>query len=136
MSAVPRPGETARWPRPTSGFIGLPVRIGDVGVGRIRDVLFNRGFGHVLGFVVDGRGAHRHFLPWVAAAFEPDHVQAKSVFALLSTSELVFYIDNGESLVGEVGRDMLVDRDGDTITESDARRTPRLAGVVADRGVG
>ena len=136
MSAVPRPGQTAMWPRPTSGFIGLPVRIGDVGVGRISDVLFDRGFGHVLGFVVDGRGAHRLFLPWVAAALEPDHVQAKSVFALLSTSELVFYLDNGVSLSGEVGRDMLVGRDGDTIREPAAQRMPRLAGAAADLGVG
>ena len=131
MSAVPQPDGDVSWPRPTSTFIGQQVRIGDVAVGRIRDVLVNRGFGHVLGFVVDGRGAHRHFLPWVAAEFETDHVQAKSVFALLSTSELAFYVDNGESLARDGQPEMLVERDGDTVSDSSGlgRTPPPLAGV-------
>jgi hypothetical protein len=94
-------------------------------VGRIVDVLLNRSIGHVLGFVVEGRGAHRHFLPWVAGTVEDGHVVALSVFALLSTSELAFYLDNGLPLLDVVDaphngdgilEDVLVDRDGDVVS--------------------
>jgi hypothetical protein len=103
----------------------MRVRIGDVVVGRIVDVLLNRSIGHVLGFVVEGRGAHRHFLPWVAGTVEDGHVVALSVFALLSTSELAFYLDNGLPLLDVVDaphngdgilEDVLVDRDGDVVS--------------------
>jgi hypothetical protein len=103
----------------------MRVRIGDVVVGRIADVLLNRSLGHVLGFVVEGRGAHRHFLPWVAGMVEDGHVVTLSVFALLSTSELAFYLDNGLPLTSALGsprngsailEDVLVDRDGDVVS--------------------
>ena len=100
-------------------LVGLPVRIGDVDVGRVTDVLLNRTLGHVLGLVVEGRGAHRHFLPWLAARVEADHVSALSIFALLSTSELVFYVDNGSPLSEQLGRDVddvVVDAEGDVVT--------------------
>ncbi|HET8743198.1 MAG TPA: PRC-barrel domain-containing protein [Gaiella sp.] len=111
-----------------SALVGLPVRIGDVEVGRIADVILNRSFGHALGFVVRGRGAHRHFLPWVAARVDGDHVATLSIFALLSTSELAFYLDHGAPLSGELpGRveDVLVDADGDVLALLD--RVPRRA---------
>lgn len=107
------------WPHPLRPLVGRPVRIGDVDVGRISDVLLNRSLGHVLGFVVDGRGAHRHFLPWVAARLEEDHVATLSIFGLLSTSELAFYLDNGARLSEELRGfvdDVVVDRDGDVVS--------------------
>lgn len=82
-------------------------------------MLLNRSLGHVLGFVVDGRGAHRHFLPWVAARLEEDHVATLSIFGLLSTSELAFYLDNGARLSEELSGfvdDVVVDRDGDVVS--------------------
>jgi hypothetical protein len=105
-------------------MVGLRLRIGDVVVGRVAEVLLNRSLGHVLGFVVEGRGAHRHFLPWVAGTVENGHVVALSVFALLSTSELAFYLDNGVRLADVLGasrngatlEDVLVDRFGDVVS--------------------
>lgn len=119
------PSADRGWPCSTRDIVGMRVRIGDVVVGRIVDVLLNRSLGHVLGFVVEGRGAHRHFLPWVAGMVEDGHVVTLSVFALLSTSELAFYLDNGLPLTGALGsprnggailEDVLVDRDGDVVS--------------------
>lgn len=128
------------WPCSTRDLVGMRVRIGDVVVGRIVDVLLNRSLGHVLGFVVEGRGAHRHFLPWVAGTVEDGHVVALSVFALLSTSELAFYLDNGLPLrdVLDTPHDgdgilenVLVDRDGDVV--SIVHREPETNGNRAAR---
>ena len=119
-------GATAGWPRSTRSLVGLPVRIGDVEVGRIADVLFNRSLGHVFGLAVDGRRAHRHFLPWVAVVVAEDHVETRSVHALLATTALVFYIDNGVGLTSELERslldDVLVDANGDVSSVVDDRR--------------
>jgi hypothetical protein len=120
-----------QWPHPLRHLIGMPVRIGDVDVGRISDVLLNRSLGHVLGFAVEGRGAHRHFLPWVAARLDGDHVATLSIFGLLSTSELAFYVDNGARLTEELRgfvEDILVDRDGDVVSlvSAAAPRRPRV----------
>lgn len=125
------------WPHPLRTLVGKPVRIGDVDVGRISDVLLNRSLGHVLGFVVDGRGAHSHFLPWVAARLAEDHVATRSIFGLLSTSELAFYLDNGSRLSEELRGfvdDVVVDRDGDVVSLVNARpkvhgRRPRVQGA-------
>jgi hypothetical protein len=119
------------------------VRIGDVVVGRISEVLLNRSLGHVLGFVVEGRGAHRHFLPWVAGTVENGHVVTLSVFALLSTSELAFYLDNGVRLAEVLGTprdgaildDVVVDRFGDVVSLVERRGagggTPSTAAAAA-----
>ena len=109
-------------------LVGLPVRIGDVDSGRISDVLLSRSLGHVLGFVVDDRGAPRHFLPWLASRVEGDHVAALSTFALLSTSELAFYVDNGIPLSDELRQvdDVVVDGEGGVVTLV-ARRARRHA---------
>lgn len=116
------PSDDRGWPRSTRDVVGMRVRIGDVVVGRITEVLLNKSLGHVLGFVVEGRGAHRHFLPWVAGTVEDGHVVTLSVFALLSTSELAFYLDNGVPLADVLDAprdgngildDVLVDREGD-----------------------
>jgi hypothetical protein len=109
--------EDAGRPRSARHLVGMPVRIGDVDVGRVIDVLFNRSVGHAFGVAVDGHGPHRHFLPWAAMGASGDHVEVRSVHALLTTTELVFYLDNGVSLEDELGRavfdDVLVDAEGD-----------------------
>ena len=107
-------------PRTVSGLIGAPVRVGDVTVGRVRDVLLNRRLGHVLGFSVRGPGAHTHFLPWIATDVHRDEVAVRSVLSLLSPCELAFYVDNGVGLRGLAGSgrnatDVLVERDGDVV---------------------
>lgn len=112
----PRPGRRSYGLR---ALVGLPVRIGEVDVGRVSEVLLDRSLGHCLGFVLDSRGANRRFLPWVAARVERDHVAALSAFALLSTSELAFYLDRGLPLSGELSGDIddvEVDREGDVVT--------------------
>jgi len=124
------PSERQGWPRSTRDMVGLRLRIGDVVIGRVAEVLLNRSLGHVLGFVVEGRGAHRHFLPWVAGTVEDGHVVALSLFALLSTSELAFYLDNGlrladalgDSRNGAIVEDVLVDRFGDVVSLVERRR--------------
>lgn len=124
------PSERPGWPRSTRDMVGLRLRIGDVVIGRVAEVLLNRSLGHVLGFVVEGRGAHRHFLPWVAGTVEDGHVVALSLFALLSTSELAFYLDNGlrladalgDSRNGAIVEDVLVDRFGDVVSLVERRR--------------
>ena len=103
--------------QPLRPVVRMPVRIGDVEVGRVSDVLLSRSLGHVLGFVVHGRGARRYFLPWVAARVEEHHVAALSILGLLSTSELAFYLDHGTRL-SEALRgldDVVADRDGDVV---------------------
>ncbi|HEX3289800.1 MAG TPA: PRC-barrel domain-containing protein [Gaiella sp.] len=137
------PSDRRGWPRSTRDLVGLRVRIGDVVVGRISEVLLNRSLGHVLGFVVEGRGAHRHFLPWVAGTVENGHVVTLSVFALLSTSELAFYLDNGVRLAEVLGTprdgaildDVVVDRFGDVVSLVERRGagggTPSTAAAAA-----
>jgi hypothetical protein len=103
-------------------LVGTAVRIGDVDVGRISDVLLDRRLAHVLGFVVAGSGPHgRLFLPWVAAVVEDDRVSARSTYSLLSTSELAFYVDNGLRLTDQLNAgldDLVVDRRGDVVSVS------------------
>lgn len=139
------PSDDGGWPCSTRDIVGMRVRVGDVVVGRIVDVLLNRSLGHVLGFVVEGRGAHRHFLPWVAGMVEDGHIVTLSVFALLSTSELAFYLDNGLPLASVLGaapdggvilEDVLVDRDGDVVSlvqrpsGANGARAPRRAAAT------
>jgi hypothetical protein len=115
-------------PRSTRHLVGMPVRIGEVDVGRVTDVLFNRSVGHAFGVAVDGHGPQRHFLPWAAMTVSEDHVEVRSVHALLTTTELVFYLDNGVSFHAELGRavfdDVLVDAEGDvSAVVGDRRQT-------------
>ena len=135
------PSDDRGWPCSTRDIVGMRVRIGDVVVGRIVDVLLHRSLRHVLGFVVEGRGTHRHFLPWAAGLVEDGHVATRSVFALLSRSELAFYLDNGLPLAGVLGaprhggailEDVLVDRDGDVV--SLVHRLSGVDGARAPRG--
>jgi hypothetical protein len=139
--AAREPSDEPLWPCPARSLLARKVRIGDVTVGRVADVLLNRGVGHVLGLVVEGRSGQLHFLPWVAARVEDGHVAPISVFALLSATELSFYLENGVRLIlaleglGAAGSpldDVLVDRDGD-VTAVVPRRpaaTPFAAGAA------
>ena len=86
------------WPRPVQSLLGLPVRLGDVALGHVADLVLEQGFDRVVGFLVEGRGRPRLFLPWVAASPEPDRVSIGSVFALLSGAELDFYLADGVRL--------------------------------------
>lgn len=108
-------------PLPIRSLIGTPVRVGDVAVGRVSDVVFDHDLARVVGLVVSTRGTHRRFLPWIAATRTPSHVATSSVLAVLSTSELAFYLEHGTKLSDELRRldahgsllaDVLVRRDG------------------------
>lgn len=110
-------------------------------MGRVADVLLNRGVGHALGFVVEGRWGQLHFLPWIAARVGDTDVAPVSVFALLSATELSFYLENGVRLTsaldgpGAAGSpldDILIDRDGDVIQIAPRRpaTTPFAAGAA------
>jgi hypothetical protein len=114
----------------------MPVRLADVMVGRVVDVIYDADFGHALGFDVETRSEQerRHrFLPWVAADVGANHVEIRSVFALLSASELAFYVANGASLVAELWRtgpkderlaDVVVGREGRVVAVLQRERPP------------
>jgi hypothetical protein len=103
------------WQRPARTFLRLPVRLGDVSLGRVSDVVLGDGLDRVVGFVLEGRDGLSLFLPWVAASPERDRISIGSVFALLSGPELDFYLANGIRL-GEAPdqalQDALVDESG------------------------
>jgi hypothetical protein len=102
------------WPRPAGTFVGLPVRLGDVGLGRVFDILLGQSLDRVVGLLIAGRGGLVLFLPWAAAMREPDRISIASVFALLSGAELDFYLAKGVRLSEAEGglRDALVDENG------------------------
>jgi hypothetical protein len=103
-----------RWPIRAQELLGLAVRIGEVEVGIVCDVLCARDLGHVLGLEVRDNGRHS-FLPWVAAEIASDHIAPRSVYSLLSATELALYVDNGVSLAegaNESGRGLYVEREG------------------------
>jgi hypothetical protein len=108
-------GDVGSWPVALRRLIGLPVVVGGLGVGRTSDVILDPSLGHVLGFVVDVRGARRHFLPWVAVQVEGDNVAMLSILPLLSSSELAFYLDNGLLLTDTLG-EIVADRSGDIVS--------------------
>jgi hypothetical protein len=125
-----------RWPRSAVGLIGAPIQVGNVEVSRVRDVLLNKALGQVLGFSVVGRGAYVHFLPWLAADIQPDAV-VRSVFTLLSPTELAVYAEHGVALRADGpsadGRpivDVLVEPEGDVarvvLGARDKLTSPRL----------
>lgn len=118
--AAPRAPEEGAWPRAVLPMIGLPVRIGDVTVGRIADVLFDPGFGRALGFVVAGRSSARHFLPFGAAHVEAAQVRARSAFTVFSTSELAFYLDHGSSVTAGPRSEVSIDRAGAVVPSGHA----------------
>lgn len=110
------------WPCSGRSLLGRKVRVGDVNVGSVADVVVNRSVGHVLGLVVEGRSGRLHFLPWVAARVEEGQIVPTSVFGLLSATELRFYLENGVRLshaidgpgaAGSPLDDLLIDPDGD-----------------------
>ena len=101
------------------------MRIGEVDVGIVCDVLCARDLGHVLGLEVRDNGRHS-FLPWVAAEIESDHITLRSVYSLLSATELALYIDNGVRLAEggmERRRGLYVEREG-ALRPQTARVTP------------
>ena len=100
-AGIPIEDDVSR-PFPARSLIGTPVRVGDIAVGRVSDVVFDRDLARVVGLVVSTRG-DRHFLPWISVTREPGHVAAGSVFAMLSTSELAFYLEHGIKLTDELG---------------------------------
>jgi hypothetical protein len=129
------------WPCSARSLLARKVRVGDVNVGRVADVVVNRGVGHVLGLVVESRSGQLHFLPWVAARVEEEEIAPVSVFALLSATELSFYLEKGIRLshaldgpgaAGSPLDDVLIDPDGD-VTSVVPRRpatTPFAAGAA------
>jgi hypothetical protein len=103
-NAVRLLSERRAWPQSAEALISIPVRIGDVEVARVRDVLLDKSLGHALGFSVVGRGGHVYFLPWLAAEITPDAVMARSVFTLLSPTEFAVYAEQGVALRGDAPR--------------------------------
>jgi hypothetical protein len=88
--------------------------LGDVTLGRVRDVVLEEGLDRVVGFALEGRGGLALFLPWVAASPERDRISVGSVFALLSGPEVDFYLRNGIRLgdANDALRNAFVDASG------------------------
>jgi hypothetical protein len=111
------------WPKPTSAIVGRSVLVGDVEVGTVASLLASRGLAYVFGLQVRGRDGHDHFVPWVAGDLDGGGVRLRSVFSLLSSSELALYVDNGVRLDGDRGP-VLVRRDGRIVEGSAASTAP------------
>lgn len=110
-------------------LIGRPVVVGAVQVGTVSDVLAVRGLAYVLGFEVQRPDGHTHFVPWVGAVVEQDAVRLRSVFSLLSASELALYLDSGLR-ASECVPDLAVASDGTLSRVPAARSTSRSTRFV------
>lgn len=124
-------------------LLGLSVRLGNVTIGHVHDVVLARTLGHVLGIVIGRRGDREWFVPWIGIAVLPhtlhvgstllvlpppgsggyDH-RSRSVRELLAGSDL----DGGSRVT-----DVYVTEDGDvtTVIRVDGRPTERRRRILA-----
>jgi hypothetical protein len=82
--------------RSAGELLTLPIRHGDIELGRAVDVLLDLDAGRALGLEVRCRDDARRFLPFGAAQLGPDGTQAGSPLALLD--DLGFYRARGTGL--------------------------------------
>ena len=75
--------------------VGLPVRLKDVTLGRVVDILFDAERRRVLGFVVDCGDEALRFLPF--AASHPSQEQIAVSSALMLLDDVGFYRKHGVS---------------------------------------
>ncbi|MGL6278046.1 MAG: hypothetical protein ACRC50_00630 [Gaiella sp.] len=104
------------------GLLGARVIRGGADLGKVADIIFTPLFDQIVGVEVRGRDAGPRFLPWIAATVEAGSaVEAQSPHALLSSTELAFYLDNGATLVDRLAdpfdpiEDVLLDGEGTTL---------------------
>jgi PRC-barrel domain len=64
-------------------LLGLPVRLGNVTIGEVHDVILSRTLGHVLGIVVGRRGGREWFVPWIGIGVLPHMLQVGSTLLVL-----------------------------------------------------
>ena len=75
--------------------VGLPVRLKDVTLGRVVDILFDPGRRRVLGYVVDCGDEALRFLPFAASQPSEEEIAVSSALMLLD--DVAFYRKNGVS---------------------------------------
>jgi hypothetical protein len=102
-----------------AGLVGMRILVRDVEVCRVRDVLLSKPLGRVFGLCHIARGARVYFLPWLAAEIVPEGIVARSVFSLLSPTELAGYAEHSLALRDDAPRrdarrvlDVLLNSDG------------------------
>jgi hypothetical protein len=77
---------------------GVPVRVGDVRVGVVEDVVADARAERVIGLVVRGQDGRKWFLPWVACTRGAGFVEASSSLVLFPAGQLDYYVRNGVCL--------------------------------------
>lgn len=89
------PGNGVRVPVSASTLLSLPVRVDDILVGHVVDLILDAQLARALGLEVRcGDGEHR-FLPFAAARISADGVDTRTPLALLDGPELAFYAARG-----------------------------------------
>jgi hypothetical protein len=76
---------------PAERMLHLPVRIGDIELGRAVDLIVDPADGRTLGFEVLCRDGSHRYLPLAAAIGHPDWIEIASPLHLLDLDERSFY---------------------------------------------
>jgi len=129
-------------PLSAAQLVGRPVRLRQVKLGRVEDVVLDPSVRRVLGFVVECGDETPRFLPFAASQPAEDEIAVASALMLLD--DVDFYRKHGLSFrlaigaqVEGAGRptgalvDVLVDRAGDVVA-LDLERAGALLRVPAD----
>jgi hypothetical protein len=118
-------------------LLGLPVRLGNVTIGQVHDIVLSRTLGHVLGIVVGRRGDREWFVPWIGIGVLPHMLQVGSTLLVLPPPGTGGYDHRGKSVRdllagneshgGSQVSDVYISEDGDvtTVVQIDGRAAPQ-----------
>ena len=79
-------------------LLGISVRLGNVTIGEVHDVVLARTLGHVLGIVVGQKGDREWFIPWIGIAVLPHALQIGSTLLILPPPGSGGYDHRGKSV--------------------------------------
>jgi hypothetical protein len=82
-------------------LLGAPVRVGDIRLGTVVDLIADSEQHRALGLAVETAGGSRSFLPWPAVDVTAEGVSVGSALVLLAPSELEYYVERGRRLGAE-----------------------------------
>jgi hypothetical protein len=97
--------------RPLSELLRLPVRTGDIELGRPVDA-FLADDGRVVGFEVLGRDGLRRFLPLAATTIRDGELSVSSALVFLEDRSLAYYRERTRSARALGLQDVWVEEDG------------------------
>jgi hypothetical protein len=79
-------------------LLGRSVRLGNVTIGHVHDVVLARTLGHVLGIVIGRRGGREWFVPWIGIAVTPHALHIGSTLLVLPPPGSGGYDHRGRSV--------------------------------------